>query len=271
FIRGGKKMLTQALLIGIWAGIAGIDLFNGLTHIHRPLVTGAVVGLILGDFKTGLMAGATLELVWAGMVPLAGAQPPNVVIGGIIGTAFAILTKQDPKVAVGIAVPFAVAAQGCVTLLFTAYSPVMHKMDDYAAKADTKSIDRLTYMGPLILFVFYFIISFLPIYFGADQAGKIVELLPTWLIGGLGVAGGIMPAVGFAMLLKIMFKWTYAPFFAIGFVAAAYGKLPILAIAIIGISFAAYDYFIGNKSDGESGNHKIKVLNDEEEDYSNGI
>lgn len=61
-------MLTQALLIGIWAGIAGIDLFNGLTHIHRPLVTGAIVGLILGDFKTGLMAGATLELVWAGMV-----------------------------------------------------------------------------------------------------------------------------------------------------------------------------------------------------------
>lgn len=59
--------------------------------------------------------------------------------------------------------------------------------------------------------------------------------------------------------------------FAIGFVAAAYGKLPILAIAIIGISFAAYDYFISNKSDGESGNHKIKVLNDEEEDYSNGI
>lgn len=53
------------------------------------------------------------------MVPLAGAQPPNVVIGGIIGTAFAILTHSDPKVAIGIAIPFSIAVQGCITLLFT--------------------------------------------------------------------------------------------------------------------------------------------------------
>ena len=267
-------MLVQALLVGIWAGIAGIDLFDGLTHIHRPLVTGAVVGLILGDFETGLKAGAALELVWAGMVPLAGAQPPNVVIGGIIGTAFAILTKQAPEVAVGIAVPFAVAAQGCITLLFTIYSPIMHKMDDYARKADTKSIDRLNYLGPVILFVFYFVISFLPIYFGAEQAQRIVEMMPEWLIGGLSVAGGIMPAVGFGMLLKIMFKVEYAPFFAIGFIAAAYLNLPILAVAAIGLSIAAYDYFIGKNSGPSGGRAAVRVGADdmdEEEDYSDGI
>ena len=84
-------MFIKALLIGIWAGIAGVDMFDGLTHIHRPIVTGPIVGLILGDVQTGLIVGATLELVWMGMVPLAGAQPPNVVIGGIIGTSIAIL------------------------------------------------------------------------------------------------------------------------------------------------------------------------------------
>jgi PTS system N-acetylgalactosamine-specific IIC component len=260
-------MLIQALLIGIWAGIAGIDLFNGLIHIHRPLVTGVVVGLILGDFKTGLIAGATLELVWAGMVPLAGAQPPNVVIGGVIGTAFAILTKQAPEVAVGVAIPFAVAVQSCITLLFTAYSPIMHKMDQYALAGDTKAIDRLTYLGPVILFVFYFAISFLPIYFGADKAAAIVNSLPEWLISGLGIAGGIMPAVGFAMLLKIMFKINYAPFFAIGFVAAAYLGMPILAIAVIGIAIAAYDFFL-NKEDGGL---KAKPAPAGREDYSDGI
>ncbi|MGB3159826.1 PTS N-acetylgalactosamine transporter subunit IIC [Carnobacterium sp.] len=262
-------MFIQALLIGLWAGIAGIDQFNGLTHIHRPIVTGAVVGLILGDFTTGLIAGATLELVWAGMVPLAGAQPPNVVIGGIIGTAFAILSGQAPEVAVGIAVPFAVAGQALITLLFTAYSPIMHKMDDYAMKGDTKSIDRLNYMGPVFLFIFFFVISFLPIYFGAEQAAGIVGLLPAWLIGGLGVAGGIMPAVGFAMLLKIMFKWTYAPFFAMGFVAAAYLELPILAVAILAVAIAGYDYM----AQGNAPKTAPVVASgiDEEEDYSDGI
>jgi len=262
-------MFIQALLIGIWAGIAGIDLFNGLTHIHRPVVTGAVIGLILGDLRTGLMAGATLELVWAGMVPLAGAQPPNVVVGGVIGSAFAILSGQEPAIAVGIAMPFAIAAQGCITLLFTAFSPVMHKMDVHAANGNTKPIDRINYIGPAILFAFYFTISFLPILFGAEQAATIVETLPEWLVSGLGVAGGIFPAVGFAMLLKIMWNVKYAPFFVVGFVLAAYAQLPILAIAALGTSIAAYDYFLG----GTAATMRTRSVtnNDDEEDYSNGI
>uniref|UniRef100_UPI0020797339 PTS sugar transporter subunit IIC n=1 Tax=Clostridium sp. ZBS12 TaxID=2949972 RepID=UPI0020797339 len=56
-------MFVKSLLIAIWAGIAGIDLYDGLLHIHRPIVTGLVVGLILGDVKTGLIVGAALELV----------------------------------------------------------------------------------------------------------------------------------------------------------------------------------------------------------------
>lgn len=174
--------MMEALLIGLWAGIAGIDQFNGLTHLHRPIVTGPVVGLILGDLTTGLMAGATLELVWAGMVPLAGAQPPNVVIGGIIGTAFAILTGQDPEVAVGIAVPFAVAAQAVITLLFTAFSPVMHRMDRYAAEANTKGIDRLNYLESLILFVLFLL--FLSYQSILEQIEQQI-LLRSYLIGSL--------------------------------------------------------------------------------------
>lgn len=265
-------MLMEAILIGLWAGIAAIDQFNGLTHLHRPIVTGPVVGLILGDLQTGLMAGATLELVWAGMVPLAGAQPPNVVIGGIIGTTFAILTGQDPEVAVGIAVPFAVAGQAVITLLFTGMSPIMHKMDELAAKADTKGIEQLNYLESAILFVLFGIVAFLPVYFGATQAETLVNWIPEWVLHGLGVAGGIMPAVGFAMLMKIMFKWSYAPFFALGFVAVAYLDLPILAVAVVATAFAAYDYYASERntvqvSTQDGGSQNL----DKEEDYSDGI
>ena len=89
--------LLQAIALGLVAFIAGLDLFNGLTHIHRPVVLGPVVGLILGDLNTGILTGGTLELVWMGLAPLAGAQPPNVIIGTIVGTAFAISTGSNRK------------------------------------------------------------------------------------------------------------------------------------------------------------------------------
>ncbi|MBV7351668.1 PTS N-acetylgalactosamine transporter subunit IIC, partial [Klebsiella pneumoniae] len=33
-------MLTDALLISLLAGLAGVELFDGLTHFHRPVVMG---------------------------------------------------------------------------------------------------------------------------------------------------------------------------------------------------------------------------------------
>ena len=217
--------LLQAFALGIIAFIAGLDMFNGLTHMHRPVVLGPLVGLVLGDLHTGILTGGTLELVWMGLAPLAGAQPPNVIIGTIVGTAFAITTGVKPDVAVGVAVPFAVAVQMGITFLFSVMSGVMSRCDRMAENADTRGIERVNYLALLALGTFYFLCAF----------------LPQRLIDGLGVAGGIMPAIGFAVLLKIMMKNVYIPYFILGFVAAAWLKLPVLAIAAAALAMALID------------------------------
>lgn len=261
-------MLLKAFLVALYAGLAGIDLFDGLSYIHRPLVSGLIVGLILGDMKMGLIAGATLELVWMGAVPVGGAQPPNVVVEGIIGSAFAIMAKQDPTVAVGVAIPFAVAVQAGITLLFTFFSPLMHTADKYAEKCDIRGIDGINYLGMGILFVFYFTVVFLPISMGAEAAQGIVALLSPWLIKGFGVAGGMMPAIGFALLLNIMFKKEYIIFFALGFILATYLNLQVIAIAAIGFIIAVYDY---QKSKSIAKMERVSLVSSTEKDYSDGI
>lgn len=223
--------LLQAFALGIIAFIAGLDMFNGLTHIHRPVVLGPLVGLVLGDLHTGILTGGTLELVWMGLAPLAGAQPPNVIIGTIVGTAFAITTGVKPDVAVGVAVPFAVAVQMGITFLFSVMSGVMSRCDRMAENADTRGIERVNYLALLALGTFYFLCAFLPIYFGAEHAKTIIDVLPQRLIDGLGVAGG----------MKIMMKNVYIPYFILGFVAAAWLKLPVLAIAAAALAMALID------------------------------
>ena len=101
---------------------------------------------------------------------------------------------------VGLAVPFAVAAQALITLLYTAMSPIMHKFDVYA-KSRYKGIERMSsFYQSFYSFVIF--VVFLCIFFGADKASSFISILPEWSIHGLSVAGGMMPAVGFAMLLK---------------------------------------------------------------------
>lgn len=261
--------LLQAIILGILAFIAGLDLYNGLTHIHRPVVLGPVVGLILGDFHTGILVGGTLELVWMGLAPLAGAQPPNVIIGTIVGATFAITTHVKPEVAVGVAVPFAVAVQMGITLLFSVMSGVMVRCDRMAERADTKGIERVNYLALLVLGIFYFLCAFLPIYFGAGHAKTLIAVLPARLIDGLGVAGGIMPAIGFAMLMKIMMKNRYIPYFILGFVAAAWLKLPILAIAVTALAIALIDFIKSKNTANPPPVHHPAGNNREE--FSDGI
>ena len=53
-----------------------------------------------------------------------------------------------------------------------------------------------------------------------------------------------MPAVGFAMLLRVMMKAKYAPYFIAGFLMACFCTMPnLLPVALLGAIFALIDFF----------------------------
>ncbi len=122
-------MLSQAIMIGLIAGIGILDgRILGQTMLDRPLVTGPLVGLVLGDLESGIIIGAQLELIWMGLTGIGASTPPDVVTGGVLGTAFAIMSGSGVEVALALAVPIAVLAQSLGILVrvvnsyFTSFS-----------------------------------------------------------------------------------------------------------------------------------------------------
>jgi len=92
-------MVAQAIMLGLIAGIGILDgRIFGQMMFDRPLVTGLLVGLVLGDVKNGIIIGAQLELIWMGIAGIGASTPPDVVTGGILGTAFAILSNSGVEV-----------------------------------------------------------------------------------------------------------------------------------------------------------------------------
>lgn len=88
--------IIQIALVFVVTFIAAIDQFDFLESLYQPIVTGAVIGLILGDLNTGLLVGGTYQLMTIGNMPIGGAQPPNAVIGGIMAAILAIATGLEP-------------------------------------------------------------------------------------------------------------------------------------------------------------------------------
>ena len=258
-------MSWEIFVLSVWAGIAGIDMQNIYSHIHRPLVSGLVVGLILGDVKVGLIAGGSIELAFLGLVPVAGSQPPNPVLAGILGSAFSIMFSQDPKTVVGLVLPFAVIMSVLVTLLYTSYAFLSNRADQCAERGDVGGVARQPMLGLLGLFLLYFFMTFFPLWLGVNHAQAMFEKIPHVIIEGLTIAGGVMPAVGFAILMKIMIKRPYVAYLAIGFVLAIYLKIPVTGIAILGTALAAVDFFIRKQVVAEVASSGI-VRSDAEDD-----
>lgn len=243
--------VIQVLLVAVWAFIVAIDQFDFLESLYQPIVTGAVVGAILGDLQTGLIVGGTYQLMTIGNMPVGGAQPPNAVIGGIMATVFAISSGLDTTAAVGLAVPFALFGQYMVTLLFTVMSPIMSVADKMAANADTKGIVRLNYMAMAALGILFALVCVGGLLGGTALGNTLTAISDKyeWIMTGLGVAGGMMRFVGFAILLRIMLSNDLWGIYFAGFaLATIIGYIPelsgsaLLLIAFVGIAISLYDF-----------------------------
>ncbi|GGE25937.1 PTS mannose transporter subunit IICD [Pullulanibacillus camelliae] len=243
-------MLINAILLGIVAGIAILDeRIFGVVLLERPLVIGMLVGLVLGDVKSGIIIGAQLELIWMGIAGIGASTPPDVVTGGVLGTAFAILSGHGVAVALALAVPIAVLAQSLGVLVRVINSYFLHRADQYAKTANFRGVTLMMWIPPILFFLSVFIPTFLAILVGANEVSALINAIPKTILDGLTVAGNLLPAIGFALLLDMLFTKKMAVYFFLGFLAASYLKLDITAIALFGTCLAIIIYVILNRDD----------------------
>ena len=234
--------MLEAFVVGlILAALWAAEKLFGTPMVIRPIVVSPLVGLALGNLELGLLVGATLELVFMGAMQIGGAVPPDVLVGSGLGTSFAILSNQGPEIALGLALPIAVLAQSLKVVVFILRSYFMQYAVTFAKNADIKKMHALNLFGLLIQCFMYFAVAFLAITFGSAAVSEFVSKVPETMLRGLGVAGGLLPAVGFALLLLPMLTAKNIFYFIFGFTLVAYLKLPIMAIAVIAVCIA---YFI---------------------------
>ena len=76
--------------------------------------------------------------------------------------------------------------------------------------------------------------------------------MPDWLNHGMVVGGGMVVAVGYAMVINMMATREVWPFFAIGFAFAAISQLTLIALGAIGVAIA-FIYLNLSKQGGGNG------------------
>ena len=234
-------MVIQALLVALVMFIAKFsDHCWGQALLERPICCGAMVGLALGNLPLGVAIGAQLELIFLGTITIGGSLPADLAVGSVLATAFAILNNvgsdasEAASLAIALAVPISLLAVYAYQVFKLFCTTMVERYDRLLEEDKPEQALRLN----VILTLMY--PSIFAVLLGSNAIGSLVNAIPPIVLTALQTAGNVLPALGFAILLKTMWKTDIAPFYFIGFVAAAYLGLGTVPVAIVGVCIAIY-------------------------------
>ncbi|EAU5093326.1 PTS sugar transporter subunit IIC [Salmonella enterica] len=230
-------MLLSAILVAFIAILSNWWVSHLLTRSWLyPIISGFLVALALGSPIEGMKAAAYINLAYLGWMTVGGTMPGNLPVASVFGTAMTILSGAAPSTAVVFAVPFSLL--GILTFQASMSSNALwvHKAEAMLDRGNITGMRMMNYIPSFFVnMVLVGIPAFCMVYFGADFMKNMLTMIPQSLVNAFEVIGGIMPALGIAMLVSFLGKKRLMPFFFLGFFLVAYLNLGIMAIAVFAV------------------------------------
>lgn len=263
--------LLQAFLIGIFAylGSKRTPWFFGVTGgwnmIGRPLVAGLIIGIILGDVRNGVIAGAMVQALFIGQITPGGALPADVNWAAYVGIPLALAAGGTGEQAVALSVPLSMLGLGLFNFIMTINAYFPHMGDKAADRGDGAGIHKATYLAAVPSFILRGGSAFILCYLGTPLAEMLINNMPEIALHFFEVAGKMLPAVGFAMLLKqsLRRKWMIT-LFLLGWILIGSTSMSVTALAIFATALAFV--FVMAQGDGTATQAPVAAKVQDEED-----
>lgn len=259
-------MIISAILVALLATMGQWWFWGPVTKcLVYPLTTGTLVGVFMGDPMTGMLAGANIQLIYLGYISAGGTMPSNTIVAGIFGTAMTILSGASPSVAITFAIPFSMFGLLLNNIYMTVNAAWIHRADKLLEKGNIRGIRLMNFVPSFFMaLILYGIPAFLLVMSGGSWARILIDTVPDSVIESLEVVGGIMPALGIAMLLNYLGKKNLMPWFFGGFFLSVYSGIDLMAISIFSAIVAILLYINDRKKEAtaqtETKSKRVKRL-----------
>ena len=229
-----------ALIFGILYWLATNKVWYGALHLTRqPLVLAVPIGIIMNDLPNAMKIGAALQMIYLGAIAPGGTLPSDEALAACITIPLALAAGLSPELAVPIAMPLGLLGVLIDNVKRTYHSYFVRGADMAAEAGNRKGIALNAFWYPLFVSIPLRIIPvFLALIFGVDAIQAFLTALPAWATNGLSVAGGLLPALGFAVTIMVIGKKSLIPYFILGFAMAAYGGMDMIGLAVIAVCIA---------------------------------
>jgi PTS system mannose-specific IIC component len=260
-------LFMQALLVGIFCYLGGVDgvLADGVTFgfyiIGRPLVAGLICGIIFGDIQAGVLCGLAVQGVFIAAMHTGGTSSTEITYAAYGGIGLAMATTKDPAIATTLSILIG-QTFGLIfyNLRMAGFSYFNRKAEIACENLDKHGLFMNQILIPQVVTAIVRIIPiWAAIYFGQGAVEALINSMPAIVTTVISVLGGVLPALGIAMLMNMLIKEKISiVLFLFGYVLSAFAGLSTLGVLFIAMA-VAYVIFLcqGTQSVEQSPNSKI--------------
>lgn len=250
------------ILIVIVALLAGMEGILDQFQFHQPIVACTLIGLVSGHLKEGIMLGGALQMIALGWANVGAAVAPDAALASVASAIIMVLALEDKtanvsnaiNTSIAVAIPLSVAGLFLTMIARTLAIPVVHGMDKAAEEGSFRKIEILHMLAVLMQGLRIAIPALALCFVSPEIVKGVLNAMPDWLKHGMEVGGGMVAAVGYAMVINMMSTKENWPFFAIGFVLAAIPQLTLIGLGVIGFSIALVYLKLKDSSSGSQAN-----------------
>ena len=248
--------IISIILVVLVAFLAGMEGILDEFQFHQPLVACTLIGLVTGNLEAGIVLGGTLQMIALGWANIGAAVAPDAALASVASAIILVLGGQGVKgvpSAIAIAVPLAVAGLFLTMIVRTIAVPIVHLMDAAAEEGNIRTVEMWHIIAVCLQGVRIAIPAAALLFIPAQTVQSFLESMPSWLTDGMAIGGGMVVAVGYALVINMMATKEVWPFFIIGFVVAAISQLTLIALGALGVALALI-YLNLSKMGGSSNN-----------------
>ena len=248
--------LISIILVVLVAFLAGMEGILDEFQFHQPLVACTLIGLVTGNLEAGIVLGGTLQMIALGWANIGAAVAPDAALASVASAIILVLGGQGVKgvpSAIAIAVPLAVAGLFLTMIVRTIAVPIVHLMDAAAEEGNIRKVEMWHIIAVCLQGVRIAVPAAALLFIPAQTVQSFLESMPAWLTDGMAIGGGMVVAVGYALVINMMATKEVWPFFVIGFVVAAISQLTLIALGALGVALALI-YLNLSKMGGSSNN-----------------
>lgn len=268
-------LLFPALIAGLFTYLGAIEaapafgITGGFYILGRPLVAGLVLGLAFGDIQSGVLAGVAVQGVFIANLTTGGATNSEITYASYGGIGLALASAGgDPAIAVTLSI---LIGQTFGLIFYNtrmaAYSFWNRRAQVAAEELDFDGITKNHVIYPQITtFLLRAVPVTLAIYFGSGFVEDLLAIVPDMITDIISVLGGVLPALGIAMLMNIVIKDPFHfIFFFVGFVLMAFAGLDMIALVFIAALVAYVVYLSSGRTVAvETGDNNLDEFEDED-------